>query len=223
MKIFYTIFFLFNMASLAESFTGTIQLVSPALLKRMLYSWNKNGPVSLHDLRYLRLKHWGFDGKVYDGELIVHALVAHELLDIFNELFEEKFPIACMKLVDEFEGDDDISMDANNCYAHCTRKVAHVSRWSNHAYGLAIDINPLQNPFLRGEEVYPAISRSAGYVDRQNVRDGMITPDAAIYKIFTSRGWIWGGECFEDQGYRDLHHFQKVIPGLNKTVNDEIC
>lgn len=199
----------------APEFQASSHIIDDTLLSRMKYSWREESPVPLEDLRYLILSHWDFEGNVQQGELVVHCLVADEVIEIFEKLFEIQFPLTCMKLADAYEADDDASMDANNCYAHCARNVAHTNIWSNHAYGLAIDINPQQNPLLRGDEVFPKTARENGYIDRENLRPGMITQDTSIYKIFTSYGWMWGGECFKPFGFEDLHHFQKVIPGLN--------
>ncbi len=175
--------------------------------------WSTESPVPLEDLRYLTVSHYDLEGTIHVGELVVHVKAVDDLVYIFKKLYEVQFPIRSMKLVDEFGGSDDASMSANNSSAFYARKVAGTRRWSNHAYGLAIDINPLLNPYVR--EGFFCPKEGKRYLDRGLNEPGMITQDSYIYKLFTERGWLWGGESFLDRGIRDLHHFQKVIPGLN--------
>ena len=139
-----------------------------------------------------------------------------DLAYIFGKLYEVKFPLQSMKLVDEF-GSDDASMSANNSSAFYARYVANTTRWSNHAYGLAIDINPLLNPYSKGSFFCP--QEGERYLDRTLNEPGMITKGSYIYELFKERGWVWGGEAFLDRGIIDRHHFQKVVPGFNKNAN----
>lgn len=200
------------------AFTATADKISPAILARMKYTWNSESPVPLDDLRYLQVSFYDFDGMVQQGELVVHEKVVDDLKYIFQKLFEVKFPIQSMKLVDEFEGSDDASMSANNASAFYARKVARTGRWSNHASGLAIDINPLINPYSKGNYFCP--KEGKGHLDRSVLVPGMITKESYIYQLFKERGWEWGGECFfERDGVIDRHHFQKIIEGINKTTN----
>lgn len=199
-------------------YSASISEIDTQVQGRMKYSWKEDSPVPLSDLRYIKLAHWGFDGKVYEGELVMHKDVAAEVVEIFRELYEIRFPIERMVLVDEFEGDDDRSINAHNTYAHCARPVARTSAWSNHAYGLAIDINPHLNPYLEQRSFgFYVCPKSCTYLDRRFDFPGAITRVSPIYEIFRRYGWEWAGESlFYCQ---DLHHFQKVIPGLNKSSN----
>lgn len=202
----------------AHEFKSAISTITSDIKKRMCYSWNNESPIPLEDLRYVTVSHCTFDGKVEKGELVVHKAIAQDIVNIFKELFQLGYPLTCMKLVDEFQGDDDVSMAANNCYAHCTRKVARENRWSNHAYGLAIDINPQINPYVNpGKKLICPKNGEKNLNNRSANIPGMITKDSAIYKLFIEHGFEWGGECFDE--YEDLHHFQKIIFELNKTQN----
>jgi len=201
--------------------------ITPEVQQRMQYSWPKDlpktPPVPLKDLRYITVSHWNFSDEIQTGEMVMHHLVADDIIEIFGELFASKFPINCMKLVDEYKGDDGLSILDNNSYAFCARYVATMHKWSNHAYGTAIDINPVQNPYIEASgkryHVEPLYVDGviSPYLDRDINLPGMITKGNLIYNAFISRGWEWGGECFDY--CVDLHHFQKVIPGVNKTIN----
>ncbi len=202
----------------AHSYVTTCRKITSDTLKRMIYTWNPESPVPLEDLRHLTVSFYTFEGTVHQGELVAHEKVVDDLIWIFGKLFDEKFPIRSMRLVDEFGGSDDASMSANNSSAFYARKVARTNRWSNHATGLAVDINPLQNPYSKGDFFCP--KEGEKYLDRMLGLPGMITQESTIYKLFKERGWEWGGECFfERDGTIDRHHFQKVIEGINKTTN----
>lgn len=110
---------------------------------------------ALTSLAYVQVTYWDYEGRTQSGELVVHRDLAQEVADIFEELYEEGFPIASVRLIDEYGGQDELSMEANNTSAFCYRKIAGSSRLSNHALGRAIDINPLQNPHVKEGEVSP--------------------------------------------------------------------
>jgi hypothetical protein len=199
-------------------FSASAKKISPEILTRMTYTWNPESPVPLDDLRYMQVSFYDFGGIVRQGELVVHMHAVDDLTYIFEKLFEAKFPIQSMKQVDEFGGSDDASMSANNSSAFYARRVAKTQRWSNHASGLAIDINPLINPYSKGDFFCP--KEGERYLNRSALVPGMITKDSYIYQLFRERGWEWGGECFFDRdGVIDRHHFQKIIPGINKNTN----
>lgn len=157
------------------------------------------------DLRIVRLTHYGFDGRVRIGELVVAAWVADEVARIFEHLFLARFPIERMERIDAFDGDDDASMAANNSSAFNFRVVAGTNVLSHHALGVAIDINPVQNPWLHGDRVDPPSGRA--YLDRSHVRPGMVTRDGPVVEAFKTYGWHWGGD-FTDS--LDYHHFSKL-------------
>ncbi len=209
---------LISSSSDAAPFNYTVQELNDGLLQKMPYTWNEESPTPREQLRYLTLSHYDFEGNVQEGELVVHELVVDDLVEIFKALFEEKFPISSMHTVDQFEGSDETSMEANNSSAFYARHVAGTTRWSNHSFGTAVDINPLLNPYSRGECFTP--SRGKRYLDRTLDEPGMITPASYIYRLFIEHGWQWGGECFYERDKTvDRHHFQKVIPGLNENTN----
>ena len=135
------------------------------------------------------------------GCLDVHVDVADEVVGVFAALFDLRFPIERMEPVDAFDADDDRSMAANNTSGLNCRPVAGTSSWSQHAYGLAIDVNPVQNPWVPGDVHPPA---GAEYLDRSNVRPGMVT--GAVVEAFEAVGWGWGGRWSAP----DYHHFSKT-------------
>ena len=172
-------------------------------------SYVENDVISYDDLSYLNVLHYGFDDEVHEGELIVNKTVAEEVLDIFRELFENRFPIEKIKLIDEFDADDDISMAANNSSAFCFRRLTGGGDLSEHAYGFAVDINPLYNPYVRSWDdgsllILPPTG--ADYIERDPKVKGKIYPGNVCYNAFISRGWEWGGD-WKDMD--DNHHFQK--------------
>jgi hypothetical protein len=186
----------------APAFAGDVLPIDAAVRARMPHSWRPGCPVGLEDLRLLRLRHWGFDGAVHDGELVVHADVADDVVGSFRSAFDARFPIERMELVDAYGADDDRSMAANNTSAFNCRRVAGTDRWSEHAYGRAVDINPIQNPYVRGSSVDPPAG--AAYADRSDVRPGMLTVDGPVVRAFTAIGWGWGGTWTAGKDYQHL-------------------
>ncbi len=192
----------------AREFEGSISPITEEILEQMPYSWNVNNPVPLQDLRCVWVSHWGFDEEIHQGCLIVHENVAEEILDIFREIFEGKFPIEKMQFVDLYEGIDESSATDNNSYSFCSRPITGMTGvFSKHSYGLAIDINPLYNPYCRGDLLVP--KAGAAYLNRDHQVKGMIHPDTTCYQAFAKRGWKWGGDWKTSRGYVDYHHFEK--------------
>ena len=183
-------------------FLAEIKPIDTALAARMEPSWRPGCPVPLSDLRYLLVDYWGFDGREHRGELVVHAGWASEIAAVFEELFWASFPIERMVLIDEFNGDDHRSMAANNTSAFNCRVVAGTTRWSEHAYGRAIDINPVQNPYLQGSTVQPPAG--VAYIDRSLDAPGMIHAGDAVVTAFDAIGWAWGGDW---KNSKDWQHF----------------
>ncbi len=170
-------------------------------------SFRVNDRVGLDDLRLVRVIHWGFDDKIHRGELIVHKNVAHEVSDIFRELLAGNFPIEKIRLIDEYNADDDLSMADNNTSALCVRPITGSSHvFSKHSYGIAIDINPVQNPYIRDNIVLPP--EGAKYTDRSLQVKGMILRGDVCYTAFKSRNWTWGGDWHYPV---DHMHFEKDI------------
>jgi hypothetical protein len=173
----------------------------------MPYSWRPGCPVPIDDLRLLTLDHWAFDGTVHRGELVVNGQQAETVLGVFETLFRAGFPIERMELVDAYEADDDRSMAANNTSAfNCRRVTGNPDVWSEHSYGWAIDVNPIQNPYVTaGGAVLPPAGQA--YVDRSLRAPGMIHDGDAVTSAFIAAGWEWGGHW---TSIKDYQHFSKT-------------
>lgn len=166
-------------------------------------SWRPGCPVGLDALRLLTFPYVDFGDQVAVGELIVAAEWAQPVADVFRELFEARYPIQRVELVDTYGGDDQASMRANNTSGFNCREVSsRPGVWSNHAFGTAIDLNPLLNPYVGPGFVDPP--EGAPYADRDDVRAGMIVADDPAVEAFASIGWVWGGTW---SGAQDYQHF----------------
>ena len=170
----------------------------------MTNSWREGCPVGLDQLRLLTLSHWDFNDQPTTGELVVHADWAEDVVDVFEAIYDARFPIERMELVDNFEGDDNLSMAANNTSAFNCREVANrPGVWSNHATGTAIDINPIMNPYLsRSGVVLPP--EGEAFLDRTVEAKGGIYSGDAVTEAFTAIGWGWGGNWVSS---KDWQHF----------------
>jgi len=174
----------------------------------MRYSHHVGCPLRIADLRYLRLTYLGFDGKVHLGELVVHASLAAGVRKVFRRLYDARWPIEQMRLVDDFGGDDDRSMAADNTSAYNCRPVAGTDRWSAHAYGAAIDLNPRRNPMVVGRAVFPPQGRCFASLDRSAGAAGprgVIRAADVVVAAFARIGWEWGGDW---TSLKDYQHFQ---------------
>lgn len=167
------------------------------------HTWRPGCPVELSELVKLTVRHWTFEGETAEGILIVHQSAAPDLQAAFREAYAERFPIASMRPVVDFEGDDGRSMDANNTSAfNCRPKTPPARGYSRHAWGTAIDVNPVQNPWVRGERVLPRAGWA--HADRESPRPGQLRPDSALVRALTARGWRWGGRWRRVQDYQHL-------------------
>lgn len=162
--------------------------------------------IGYDDLRYIKLLHYNFDGAVCEGEMIVHATLADEVMEIFYQLYSAQYPLASVRLVDDFDADDTLSMQANNTSAFNYRYVTDSDSLSLHSYGAAIDINPMLNPYVEGDYISP--QNGIRYADRSQDFEGKIDKNDLCYRLFTERGWKWGGNW---RSYKDYHHFFKDI------------
>jgi poly-gamma-glutamate synthesis protein (capsule biosynthesis protein) len=173
-------------------FDGAVAPIDDATRARMSTSWRPGCPVPLEALRLLALDHWGYDGAEHRGELVVHADHADAVLGVFAALFDARFPIERMQLVDDYGGDDAASTRANNTAGfNCRAVVGNPGSWSEHAFGRAIDVNPLVNPYVRDPNLAdPALSQ---YLDRSLDVTGLIRPGDAVVSAFAAIGWQWGG------------------------------
>lgn len=155
-------------------------------------SWREGCPLGPDQLRMLTLSFVDFDSEAQTGELVVHADDAEAIVLVFKQLYENRYPIQSMRTIDEFGGSDDASMDANNTSAFNCRSAVGSSGWSRHAFGQAIDINPINNPYVRGSLVLPPIGEP--FVDREGIHNPAIIRDGDIVvKSFDEIGWFWGG------------------------------
>ena len=186
------------------AFEWSIQPIDAGLEAEMLQSgaWRPGVPASMDELLLIRVTHWGFDGKVHTGRLVVNGDWAEKLGTVFLALYEARFPIKSIQLIDAYGADDERSMAADNSSAFNGRYVSGRSVWSMHAYGLAVDINPVENPWVDGADVSPASGRR--YVDRSLKAPGMIHAGDAVVQAFESIGWKWGGYW---SGIKDYQHF----------------
>lgn len=155
----------------------------------------------LSALRYVTVTYRGFDGADHTGELVVAAAVADDVAAIFGDLYDSGYPIASMRLVDDFGGSDDASMAANNTSAFNCRAVTGGGGFSEHSHGTALDVNPVQNPYLSGSLVLPEQGRD--YLNRIST-PGVILAGDAVVTAFADRGWTWGGTW---SGPIDYQHF----------------
>jgi D-alanyl-D-alanine carboxypeptidase-like protein len=190
----------------APEFRASIERISPELRERMTgKSWHRGCPVRIRDLRLIRLTHWGFDREVRWGYLVVNRWQAYRMRRVMRKLFDARFPIRRMRLVDRYGANDRRSMNANNTSAFNCRFVAGTTRWSEHAYGRAIDINPIQNPYVSGGVASPAAGQA--YVDRSQRRKGMIHAGGRVVRAFAGVGWEWGGYWSSPKDYQ---HFSRT-------------
>ncbi|MEM7341490.1 MAG: M15 family metallopeptidase [Actinomycetota bacterium] len=168
-------------------------------------TWNESCPVTVDDLRYVRTSFWGFDGLHHQGELILHHEVVDDIRTVFAALHEVRFPIEEMRITEPWELDAPPTGDGNNTGAFVCRKVVGGSNtFSQHAYGLAVDINPFHNPYRKGDVVLPELATD--YMDRSNVRPGMFFEGGPVVNAFDAIGWGWGGRW---QSLDDYHHFSR--------------
>jgi putative cell wall-binding protein len=184
-------------------FEGAVWVIDDATRQRMTSSWRPGCPVPIDDLRLVTATHWGFDGHVRPGELVVHRDHAEAVLGVLASLFDQRFPIERMELVDVYGADDDRSMAANNTSAFNCREVSgRPGVWSEHAYGRAIDVNPVQNPYVSRSGVSPPAA--AEYADRSRQAPGMIHAGDGVVGAFAAIGWEWGGSW---STVKDYQHF----------------
>ena len=187
------------------AFSYSIEKISPSIKKRINgKSWHKGCPVSLSGLRYVRVKYWNFDRRQRTGELIVNRDAAGEIVRVFRQLYRNEYRIRRMRLVDDYGASDFRSIEADNTSAFNCRFVDGTTRWSNHAYGRAIDVNPIENPYVTASGT-TSHAASRKYVNRSSRRHrAMILRGDKTVRAFRAEGWGWGGNF---SGYKDYQHF----------------
>jgi hypothetical protein len=184
------------------TFRSTVAPISPAIRARMGETWKPGCPVGLGDLRYVTVSFRGFDGRAHTGELVVNRRVAAGVVSVFARLYRARFPVEEMRLVTTADLHAHPTGDGNNTAAFVCRAARKQTRWSAHAYGLAIDVDPFQNPYRRGDLVLPELA--SAYLDRADRRPGMILPGGPVTAAFAAVGWTWGGTF---RSPKDLMHF----------------
>ena len=189
----------------APVWSSSIEGIPPDLAQRMKgVSWREGCPTPMADLRLLTLPHYDFDGNVVQGQLVVHHEAAGAVTEAFARAFLEQFPIRSMRPVSEFEGSDDKSMAADNTSAFNCRPIKGTSRWSEHSSGKAIDVNPRENPWVKGDKVDPPEGRE--FLDRDGSTKGVLTAQSGMTRAFLGAGWGWGGTW---KSLKDYQHFSE--------------
>jgi hypothetical protein len=186
-------------APASPGFVGRISEVTRADLR---YSWKPGCPVGPSQLRRLELSHWDFAGRRRIGSIVVRSTAARDVVSVFRKLYAARFPIRRLRPVEAYKGSDDASMAADNTSGFNCRFVSGTRRWSQHAYGLAIDLNPVENPYVHGGLVEPPAGRR--YLDRSRRRPGMVVSGDVVVLAFASIGWRWGGYW---TSAKDYQHF----------------
>jgi hypothetical protein len=177
-------------------FSGRIDKVRWAELR---HSYRAGCPVGPAQLRTVHVSYWDFAGAPQRGAVVVARAQAPRILRVFRTLWDARFPLRRVRPVSEYGGDDDRSMAADNTSGFNCRFVGGTSRWSMHAYGEAIDVNPAENPYVRGTTVSPPAGRA--YLDRSRYRKGMAVEDGVLVRAFAAAGWKWGAS------FGDYQHF----------------
>jgi hypothetical protein len=200
-------------STLFAQYNYQIQEITLGVKQRMFKanSWREGCPVPLNNLRYLRINHINFKGETVSGEMIVHEDVAEEVVNIFADLYAINYPIRQMRLVSDFAANDWQSIEADNTSAfNCRPITGKKKKWSKHAYGKAIDINPIENPYINKKGY---ISHKASWKYKKRVHKNNTPSDRAVLlkndkatKIFKKYGWKWGGDW---RTIKDYQHFSK--------------
>lgn len=184
-------------------FRATVRPLSGAERAAMTPSvWRPGCPVGLSQLRRVTVRVVGFGGRASTGAVVVHVSVARQVVGVFRALYRARFPIRRMTPIERYGGSDFASIEADNTSAFNCRRVDGSPSWSEHAFGRAIDVNPIENPYVSGGRTsHPA---SVPYLDRSRVRPGMAVEGGALVRAFGAAGWGWGGRW---SPARDLQHF----------------
>jgi hypothetical protein len=184
----------------APSFASSVHELAASDLPA---SWRPGCPLPVEALRAVDASFWGFDGAVHQGRIVVAAAVVDDIVGVLGDLFAARYPIERMEPIDAFGGSDDASVEADNTSAfNCRYATGSTSRWSEHAYGRAVDLNPLVNPYVTARTVLPP--QSGAFLDRTRTDPGVIHDGDAAVVAFESRGWVWGGHW---QSSKDYQHF----------------
>ena len=209
-KILLLLSFLFLVVPFLRAQDFSSVPLSDSLFARMQgLSYPKGCTVARSDLRHVRVLHCDAEGKVHKGELVCNKAIAQDLVDIFRKLYEAKYPIEKIRLIDEYGADDEQSMRDNNTSSFCYRNVPGTTKLSKHAMGMAVDINTRYNPYVRkGKDGRQLISPDNGraYADRSKSYRYKIVKGDLLYSLFIQHGFRWGGNW---KTMKDYQHFEK--------------
>ena len=206
--LLFILFGLFTVGVEAQEFSA--QPIPDSIFLRMQgRSWPEGCAVRRADLRYLRLSHFDAEKNEHVGEMVCNKVIANDLLEIFRELYRQKYPIQRIRLIDDYEAEDERSMRDNNTSCFCYRKVSGTTKLSKHATGMAVDVNTLYNPYVRTGKngrriVEPATA--VKYVDRSKSFPYKIVKGDLLYRLFIRHGFKWGGSW---RTVKDWQHFEK--------------
>lgn len=167
-------------------------------------TWSPACPVAASQLSWVRLTFWGFDGARHAGELLVNSAVADDVVTVFRRLYAAHFPLEQMHITTKAELDAKPTGDGDNTGAFACRPAIGSTTYSQHAYGLAIDVDPFQNPYVKGGLVLPELA--SAYLDRSRQAPGVIHPGDVVTRAFAAIGWGWGGDW---HSLKDYEHFSQ--------------
>ena len=167
-------------------------------------SYKENCTVDIRELRYLKVLHKDKDGNTHAGELVVNKAIADDVLEIFKELYNRSYPIERVSLIDNYGADDELSMEENNSSSFNFRLISGTTKVSKHGSGMAVDINPLYNPYVKGDRFEP--ENAAPYLDRNQPFPYKITAGDDCVRLFKAHGFTWGGDW---KSCKDYQHFER--------------
>ncbi|MCZ0730063.1 M15 family metallopeptidase [Mycolicibacterium iranicum] len=179
--------------------------ITPVTASDLGTSWRPGCPAGPDELMRVDLDFWGFDARTHRGSLVVHRDLTEEVIEVFDQLYQLRYPIDKMRTVENYPGaDDELSMRDNNTSAFNCRAIPGSGSWSLHAYGRAIDINPKLNPYIPSNGKYEP-ANAGPWIDRTRTEPGMLHDADAAVRAFTDRGWRWGGHWTSPKDYQ---HFE---------------
>jgi len=209
-KLLLSLVFSFSQPFFLSAQTFSIDTISDTLFERIWEkSYKRNCTIPRSELRYLQIAHYNGKGEVIQGELICNKKISNDLIQIFKELYQQKYPIERMRLIDDYDADDERSMEANNTSCFNFRFIAGSTKLSNHSQGMAIDINPLYNPYVRRRSdgsLFVQPEKGRKYADRQKKIPYKIDKKDLCYRLFIQHGFTWGGSW---STHKDYQHFEK--------------
>ncbi|MBQ7193885.1 MAG: M15 family metallopeptidase [Synergistaceae bacterium] len=201
-KFILALLFCMALPAFAEDFW--ISEIDDALMARMKgKSYKDNCPIPVEDLRYVHVLHKDLQGNTHEGELVCNVYIAKDVLEIFRGLYEAGYPVERVRLVDDYDADDELSMRDNNSSCFNFRFITQSTKISKHGLGLAVDINTLYNPYVKGEHVEPSTAKE--YTDRSKNFPYKIERGDLCFRLFAEHGFEWGGDW---KSLKDYQHFE---------------